>query len=128
MTNRQTARTNGRIILAWGEVTGHHHEVVTAATEAVPDESQAMFFTHDDGTRELVLLAPCVLRHEEHGRITCDPDEAARGARGERDTHGRLVGQYRQGDVFMHPTGPGTWQVIQQNEGYSPESWRAVQD
>lgn len=110
---RQTARTNGRIILAFGEVTGHHHEVVTAATDLVPDESQAMFFTHDDGTRELVLLAPCVLRHEEHGRIALDPAQPV---------------QVRQGDVLLNPTGSGTWQVIQQREGYSPESWRAVVD
>lgn len=110
---KQTARHQGRIILAFGEVTGHMHEVLTAEALAVPDESQAMFFTHDDGTRELVLLAPCVLRHDEHAPIALDPSHPQ---------------QVRQGDVLLQPLGPGAWRVIQQREGYSPESWRAVAD
>jgi len=113
MKNRQTARHQGRIILAFGEVTGHCHEVLLADTEAVPDESQAMFFTHEDGSRELVLLAPCVLRHEEHGRIALDPARPT---------------QVRQGDVLLQPTGQGTWRAIQQQEWTGPDAWRAVAD
>lgn len=109
---RQTRREQGRIILAHGEVTGHCHEVVTADAERVPTFEQAQFFDGPDG-RELVCLVPCVLRHEEHGRIVLDPTRPM---------------QVRQGDVLLHPTGPGTWRVIQQQEWAGPEVWRAVAD
>lgn len=109
----QNARSDGRIVLAWGEVTGHCHEVLTE-TLTVPTMDQAQFFTGPDGTRELIALTPCVLVHEEHGRIVLDPT---------------IPGvQVRQGDVLLHPTGPGTWRVIQQQEWAGPKVWRAVQD
>lgn len=125
---QKDAREKGRIILAWGEVTHHHHEVVVAETGLAPDHDAAMFVELADGTRELMVLAPCELRHQEHGVIALDADEAARGARGERDEHGRIRGQYRQGDVFLQPIGHGTWTCLRQREGYSPDSWRQVAD
>lgn len=112
MTDKQNAREHNRIILAHGEVTGHCHEVLTE-TLTVPTFAQAQFFTGPDGTRELIALEPCVLVHEEHGRITLDPSSPQ---------------QVRQGDVLLHPTGPGTWRVIQQREWAGPESWRQVAD
>ena len=108
----QNARESGRIILAHGEVTGHAHEVVCAATDAPPDMEQAQFF-EVEGVRTLIVLAPCVLRHHEHAPIALSPDRQE---------------QLRQGDVLLHPTGPGTWTVIRQQEQYEPEVWRAVAD
>jgi hypothetical protein len=112
MTQTQNARDKGRIILAYGEVTGHCHEVLTE-TLTVPTFEQAQFFVGPDGTRELIVLEPCALVHEEHGRIALDP---------------AVPRQVRQGDVLLHPTGPGTWRVIQQQEWAGPEVWRAVAD
>ena len=105
-------REHGRIILAHGEATGHTHEVVVADTGLAPELAQAQFFEMD-GQRELVVLAPCVLRHQEHAPIMLDPSTQE---------------QYRQGDVLLQPTGPGTWAVIQQREWRGPEQWRAVAD
>lgn len=104
-------RENGRIILAWGEVTNHHHEVLTEAG-AVPGIGLAQFF-EVDGQRELVLLGPCVLTHQEHGRIALDPARPV---------------QVRQGDVLLSPLGDGVWRVTQQQEQYQPNEWRSVAD
>lgn len=63
---------NGRTILAYGEVTGHSHEVVTADVTApavthnddrVPAQQ---LFEEPDGLRLLVIKAPCALTHQEH--------------------------------------------------------------
>lgn len=110
---RQDAREHGRIVLAHGEVTGHCHEVVTADTGLPPTVEQAQFFEGPDGTRELIVLAPCVLRHQEHGPIALSPDRPV---------------QVRQGDVLLLPTGPGTWQVKRQHEWAGPDAWRQVAD
>jgi hypothetical protein len=112
MTTTRDAREQGRIILAHGEVTGHAHEVLTEAL-AVPTLEQAQFFETPDGTHELIVLAPCVLTHQEHGRIALDPARPV---------------QVRQGDVLLDPTGPGTWRVIRQQEWAGPEQWRQVAD
>lgn len=62
---------HGRVILAYGEVTGHAHEVVPAAPaigdpDPVPEQQ---LFEEPDGTRLLVVRRDAELRHEEHGRI-----------------------------------------------------------
>lgn len=65
----------GRTILAYGEVTGHSHQVVE--TEAVDnrDDVPAMeLFEEPDGTRLLVIRRAAELRHEEHGRIALSPN------------------------------------------------------
>lgn len=62
----------GRVILAYGEVTGHAHEVVPTITD--PDPVPAMeLFEEPDGTRLLVVKRPATLRHEEHGAIALAP-------------------------------------------------------
>lgn len=108
---RNDCREQGRIVLAHGEVTGHCHEVLTEAG-VVPTVAQAQFF-EVDGQRELIVLEPCILRHQEHAPLALSPDRQE---------------QIRQGDVLLHPTGPGTWRVIQQQEWTGPEAWRAVAD
>lgn len=61
----------GRIILAYGEVTGHAHEVITTAPPVVGDPVPAQqLFEEPDGTRLLVVRGPAVLRHEEHAPLT----------------------------------------------------------
>lgn len=62
----------GRTILAYGEVTGHAHQVVecepATADNADPVPAQQLF-EEPDGTRLLVIQRPCALQHEEHDRI-----------------------------------------------------------
>lgn len=63
----------GRVILAYGEVTGHAHQVVAAEeadTELIPASA---LFEEPDGTRYLIVNRTCLLRHEEHGPITLAP-------------------------------------------------------
>lgn len=110
---RQDRREAGRIILAHGEVTGHAHEVLTADTTLPPDLATAQYFEEPDGTRYLLLLKPCILTHQEHGRISLDPAAPA---------------QVRQGDVLLMPVGPGTWRVMRQREWEGPDAWRQVAD
>ena len=126
-------REQGRIILAHGEVTGHCHEVIAVDTAAPPTLAEAQYF-EVDGERELIVLAPCELTHQEHSsarRTVLYPDGRVVGLDA---ATGRVVldepypAQVRQGDVFLTPTGPGTWRQIQQREQYQPEQWRAVAD
>ena len=102
--------SQGRIVLAYGEATGHHHEVV--AGETAREMPVAQFFEDPSGRRVLLALAPCVLRHQEHGPIVLEPDRTV---------------QIRQGDVFLTPLGRGAWEVTRQRE-YTPEAIRNVQD
>lgn len=62
---------HGRTILAYGEVTGHAHEVLTLAPPMVdPDPVPAQqLFEEPDGSRLLVLRRDAELRHEEHRTI-----------------------------------------------------------
>lgn len=57
------ARDNGRVVLAYGEVTGHAH--------AIADATATLFSLLDDGAEEMFLEADgtVTLRHEEHGHI-----------------------------------------------------------
>jgi hypothetical protein len=109
---KQDLRDKGRIVLAYGEATGHCHEVVIAETGAPPDLAQAQFFEMN-GQRELIVLAPCILRHHEHAPIALDPSRQE---------------QVRQGDILLMPLGPGAWRVVQQQEWAGPERWHVVKD
>lgn len=62
----------GRVILAYGEVTGHAHEVIgdLVSDDALPASA---LFEEPDGTRFLVVNRPCTLRHKEHGPIALAP-------------------------------------------------------
>lgn len=72
---------NGRTILAYGEVTGHSHEVVTSRMPlprtSRRDEGDAVppmqLFEEPDGTRLLVVKAPCALQHQEHDPAILSP-------------------------------------------------------
>lgn len=59
-------RDGGRIVLAYGEVTGHAH--------AIMEETATLFSLLEDGLEEMYLKADgtVVLRHEEHAPITID--------------------------------------------------------
>ena len=62
---------NGRVILAYGEVTGHAHTVVDAEVDtAIPP---AALFEEADGTVLLLVDRPCALTHQEHGTIMLAP-------------------------------------------------------
>lgn len=57
------ARDAGRVVLAYGEVTGHAH-AITAATAGLLEAG---------GERYLRVSAPVVLAHEEHAAIAVPP-------------------------------------------------------
>jgi hypothetical protein len=54
---------NGRLILARGEVTGHHHSVAERDAEMIAG-AEAIF---------LRIMAPTPLEHQEHAAITLEP-------------------------------------------------------
>lgn len=59
-------RDKGRVILAYGEVTGHAHAIV----------SEDAILTEADGRRFLRIVGSGVdLGHEEHATITIEPGE-----------------------------------------------------
>lgn len=58
--------SDGALVLAYGEVTGHRHVV-----DAPPEE--ATLLTTERNERFLRLLAPAPLVHEEHARIELAP-------------------------------------------------------
>lgn len=55
---------NGKVILAWGEVTGHHHRIEEPAKARLWDAG---------AERYLQVLEQCVLVHEEHAPVTLPP-------------------------------------------------------
>lgn len=60
---------HGRLILAYGEVTGHCHQIVAdeAVTVENPDPiAPCELFEEPDGSRILVLSRPSALTHDEH--------------------------------------------------------------
>jgi hypothetical protein len=63
----QRVTDKGRVILAYGEVTGHAHEVV--GVDNVDNVPPMELFREPDGRRLLVISKPAALRHEEHGAI-----------------------------------------------------------
>lgn len=108
-------REQGRVILAHGEVTGHAHEVIDATDVQDPAEIDipaADYFEEPDGRRVLLVNRPCVLTHQEHGRIALDPAKPV---------------QARQGDVLLNPIGGGAWEVTRQNE-HTPAAIQRVLD
>lgn len=54
----------GKVILAYGEVTGHHHRFENGGVK---------LFRHDDGGATVVIEKPAALVHEEHGPIILKP-------------------------------------------------------
>lgn len=108
--NAKDLREHGRITLAHGEATGHHHTVYAdTETDVLPE---AEFFEEPSGRRVLLALKPCVLRHQEHAPIALDPAKPV---------------QFRQGDVLGTPIGEGAWQITRQRE-YAPDAIRNVMD
>src|SRR5260370_27012024 len=56
----------GRLILARGEVTGHHHSVAVQDAELIDAAAEGIF---------LRIMAPTPLEHQEHGAITLPPGD-----------------------------------------------------
>jgi len=63
--NARTLETSGPIILASGEITGHHHAI--AGTSAVS------LLEDDQGSRYLRVREPAQVRHPEHAPIELPP-------------------------------------------------------
>ncbi len=62
----EVPRDAGRVVLAYGEVTGHAH--------AIRQSSAKLFMAEDPGRRFLVIDGEAAeLRHEEHGTIALAP-------------------------------------------------------
>lgn len=64
-TDAVLAKQENRIVLAYGEVTGHAH--------AIHDLEAVEVFVRPDGTMYLSVKACAELKHEEHGTITLPP-------------------------------------------------------
>ena len=60
------ARDNGKIVLAYGEVTGHSHSIAEASTELLEYEGARYLRVPTEGAK---------LKHEEHGTIALAPGE-----------------------------------------------------
>ena len=60
---KPVARDRGRVVLAYGEATGHAHAIVVLGGHPTPDDIQ----------RYLRLTAVATLQHEEHGPIAIAP-------------------------------------------------------
>jgi len=58
---------NGRVILAYGEVTGHAHAIASADAELYQEPAGRM------GDRYLKVFRETELRHEEHAKIILFP-------------------------------------------------------
>ena len=65
VTEKKDQFGNKRIVLAYGEVTGHAH--------AIHDLDAVDVFVKGDGTMYLSVKTPADLKHEEHGTITLPP-------------------------------------------------------
>jgi hypothetical protein len=63
----------GRVILAYGEVTGHAHQVIADVPVHGGALPYALFTDPATGQRHLHVEAPCSLAHEEHGPIALAP-------------------------------------------------------
>lgn len=66
-----TVTDTGRVILAYGEVTGHVHEV-TGVDNADPVPAMALF-EEPDGSRLLVVRRDALVAHDEHATIALAP-------------------------------------------------------
>ena len=89
----------GRIVLAYGEVTGHAHAIADHAQERATEIAEAAIaraklWQLPNGERYLEVLEPVTLKHEEH---------------------------------TQHTIAPGIYQVPRQME-YSPAALRRVED
>lgn len=60
-------RDNGRVVLAYGEATGHAHAIKAKNASLFRDPKLAKVFMMVTGD------APAALEHEEHGRIDVEP-------------------------------------------------------
>jgi hypothetical protein len=60
---RRVARSGGRVVLAWGEVTGHAHAISAGGATLLEQGTQ----------RYLRVTRPVVLAHEEHAAIGIAP-------------------------------------------------------
>jgi len=61
---KKVARDNGRVVLAYGEVTGHAHAIA---------EEEVTMLEVDNGIRYLDVEIEAFLRHEEHATIALAP-------------------------------------------------------
>ena len=64
-------RDNGRVVLAYGEVTGHAHQI------ADPDASGAVLLSVAESATFLRLAKKAQLVHEEHGSLDLAPGNYA---------------------------------------------------
>lgn len=64
---REFPRENGKLVIALGEVTGHHHRIEEPTTKGWVDEEDQVWVQVNDLINDVNLV------HEEHGQITLPP-------------------------------------------------------
>ncbi len=67
------ARDQGRIVLAYGEVTGHAHAIVDAGAQLFEHQWEGPAISFPRREAFLRLVKPAALRHEEHAPIVLEP-------------------------------------------------------
>ena len=70
---------DGKLTLAWGEATGHHHTIY------VPNIEDMGAVRTEDGGWLLTLRAPGTVRHQEHHEIILPPGKYKVGSEREKD-------------------------------------------
>ena len=75
---------NGRIVVAYGEVTGHTHSLKSGELRE-----------YEDGSRFLVLDGPETITHDEHGAFTIDGGSWELGGVREHDYLNQMVVKVR---------------------------------
>ncbi len=106
----KAVNSNERVVLAYGEVTGHTHAIYEPAKARLWDAGAERF---------LQVLESCELKHEEHSPLALDPQNFT-------------MDPMRQGDVLLVPIGrmnDGSvlFRLPQQVE-YTPAELRRVAD
>lgn len=120
---KPVAPENGRVVLAHGEATGHHHSFAFS--------DRAALFREDGGGGGLFLSiaagAPAALEHQEHAAFW-RPDGTRFGTTTEAE-RAELAEALADGTARQsgEPTEPGLYRVVRQRE-YSPEASRQVAD
>lgn len=59
-----TQKVKGRLVLAYGEVTGHHHSVALADIEECSQTAEAIYMR---------IMNETTVHHQEHAEITLKP-------------------------------------------------------
>lgn len=126
---------HGRLILARGEATGHHHSV-DARYGALTIDEGVTYLTIEELTAPMVEGVFPVLRHQERAVILAHPEwgetafareDCVAIENGVARVSGRFA-PFQHQEHAAEAVRPGSYQVVRQREYAGPEHIRAVAD